>query len=69
MIISVEDTGRGIKKDSINKLFTKFERLDEENNTTIEGTGLGLTITKKLLEMMHGKIVVQSEYGKVGWYY
>lgn len=64
MIISVEDTGRGIKKDSINKLFTKFERLDEENNTTIEGTGLGLAITKKLLEMMHGKIVVQSEYGK-----
>ena len=43
---------------------TKFERLDEENNTTIEGTGLGLAITKKLLEMMHGKIVVQSEYGK-----
>ena len=64
MIISVEDTGRGIKKDSINKLFTKFERLDEENNTTIEGTGLGLAITKKLLEMMHGKIVVQSVYGK-----
>ena len=64
MIISVEDTGRGIKKESINKLFTKFERLDEENNTTIEGTGLGLAITKKLLEMMHGKIVVQSEYGK-----
>ena len=64
MIVSVEDTGRGIKKESINKLFTKFERLDEENNTTIEGTGLGLAITKKLLEMMHGNIVVQSEYGK-----
>lgn len=64
MIVSVEDTGRGIKKESINKLFTKFERLDEENNTTIEGTGLGLAITKKLLEMMHGNVVVQSEYGK-----
>ena len=64
VIVSVEDTGRGIKKESINKLFTKFERLDEENNTTIEGTGLGLAITKKLLEMMHGNIVVQSEYGK-----
>ena len=51
-------------KDSINKLFTKFERLDEENNTTIEGTGLGLAITKKLLEMMHGKIVVNSVYGE-----
>lgn len=64
MIISVEDTGRGIKKESIDKLFNKFERLDEDRNTTIEGTGLGLAITKKLLEMMHGKIVVQSVYGK-----
>lgn len=64
MIISVEDTGRGIKKESIDKLFNKFERLDEDRNTTIEGAGLGLAITKKLLEMMHGKIVVQSVYGK-----
>lgn len=64
MIISVEDTGRGIKKESIDKLFDKFERLDEDRNTTIEGTGLGLAITKKLLEMMYGKIVVQSVYGK-----
>lgn len=64
MIISVEDTGRGIKKESVDKLFNKFERLDEDRNTTIEGIGLGLAITKKLLEMMHGKIVVQSVYGK-----
>ncbi|MBO5183285.1 MAG: response regulator [Bacilli bacterium] len=64
MIVSVEDTGRGIKKESIDKLFTKFERLEEDRNTTIEGTGLGLAITKKLLELMNGKIVVQSEYGK-----
>jgi signal transduction histidine kinase len=63
LIISVEDSGRGIKKESINKLFTKFERLDEKN-TTIEGTGLGLAITKKLVEMMGGKIIVQSIYGK-----
>ena len=63
LIISVEDTGIGIKKESINKLFTKFERLDEKN-TTIEGTGLGLAITKKLVEMMNGKIVVQSMFGK-----
>jgi CheY-like chemotaxis protein len=59
----VEDSGKGIKKESINKLFTKFERLDEKN-TTIEGTGLGLAITKKLVELMNGKIVVQSVYGK-----
>lgn len=64
MIVSVEDTGRGIKKESIDKLFTKFERLDEDRNTAIEGTGLGLAITKKLVELMHGKIVVQSKYGE-----
>lgn len=64
LIISVEDTGHGIKKENIDKLFNKFERLEEDRNTTIEGTGLGLAITKKLLELMNGKIVVQSEYGK-----
>lgn len=62
LIISVEDTGRGIKPEKIEKLFTKFERLDEEGNTTIEGTGLGLAITKKLVEMLGGKIVVQSKF-------
>lgn len=64
LIISIEDSGIGIKKDKIDKLFTKFERLDEERNITIEGTGLGLAITKKLVELMHGKMVVQSIYGK-----
>lgn len=63
LVISVEDTGRGIKPDKIEKLFTKFERLDEDRNTTLEGTGLGLAITKSLVEMMGGKIVVQSKYG------
>lgn len=64
LIIKVEDTGRGIKPDQINKLFTKFERLDEDKNTTIEGTGLGLAITKSLVEMMGGKVTVQSQYGE-----
>ena len=64
LIISVEDSGIGIKKESIEKLFTKFERLGVEKQTTTEGTGLGLAITKKLVEMMDGKIVVQSIYGK-----
>lgn len=64
LLISVQDTGIGIKPDSINKLFNKFERLDIEKNNTIEGTGLGLAITKKLLELMGGKIVVQSIYGE-----
>ena len=64
IFISVTDTGRGIKEENIKKLFTKFQRLDEDRNTTIEGTGLGLAITKSLVEMMGGKIIVQSEYGK-----
>ncbi len=63
LIISVRDTGRGIKAENINKLFTKFERLDIEKNTTTEGTGLGLAITKALVEMMGGKINVQSQFG------
>jgi len=63
LVISVEDTGRGIKPDQIDKLFTKFQRLEEDRNTTLEGTGLGLAITKRLVEMMGGKIVVQSVYG------
>ena len=63
LVISVEDTGRGIKPEKIDKLFTKFNRLEEDRNTTLEGTGLGLAITKSLVEMMGGKIIVQSKYG------
>ena len=64
LMISVQDTGRGIKDEDINKLFTKFERLDVERSTTAEGTGLGLAITKSLVEMMGGKINIQSQFGK-----
>lgn len=64
LIVSVEDSGRGIKSDDLNKLFTKFQRLDEDRNTTIEGTGLGLAITKQLIDLMGGKIVVHSTYGE-----
>lgn len=64
LIISVEDTGIGIAKEKLDKLFTKFERLGVEKSTTVEGTGLGLAITKKLVELMKGQIVVQSIYGK-----
>ena len=64
LIISVEDSGIGIKSENINKLFSKFERFDLDKNITIEGTGLGLAITKRLVDLMHGKIVVQSVYGK-----
>ena len=64
LIITCQDTGRGIKKENIERLFTKFDRLDVEKNTTTEGTGLGLAITKSLVEMMGGKINVQSQFGK-----
>ena len=64
LIISVEDSGRGIKKENIDKMFTKFQRLDEDRNTTIEGTGLGLAITKQLIELMGGKIIVHTVYGE-----
>ena len=63
LMISVRDTGRGIKAEDINKLFNKFERLDIEKNSTSEGTGLGLSITKKLVEMMGGNINVESSFG------
>lgn len=64
LIVSVEDSGRGIKKESIDKLFTKFQRLDEDRNTTIEGTGLGLAITKQLVELMGGQVIVHTVYGE-----
>ena len=63
IMISVQDTGTGIKEEQIAKLFTRFERLDVEKNTTTEGTGLGLAITKRLVELMGGNINVKSQYG------
>ncbi|MCR5122071.1 MAG: response regulator [Ruminococcus sp.] len=63
LIIKVSDTGIGIKKEDLEKIFDKFERTDLEHNSTVEGTGLGLAITVRLLEMMGGKIGVKSEYG------
>lgn len=64
LIITCQDTGKGIKADLINRLFDKFDRLDVEKNTSTEGTGLGLAITKSLTEMMGGKINVQSQFGE-----
>ena len=62
--IIISDTGRGIKPDQIDTIFNKFERAEEDKNSTIEGTGLGLAITKSLVEMMGGKILVHSTYGE-----
>ena len=62
MTFFVSDTGIGIRAQDRDKLFTRFERLEMERNSTVEGTGLGLVITKRLLDMMNGNISVQSEY-------
>ncbi len=64
LIVSVKDTGIGIRKEDADKLFAKFQRVDLRHNSTVEGTGLGLAITQKLLAMMNGSIQVESEYGK-----
>jgi PAS domain S-box-containing protein len=64
MLFAVSDTGQGIKKEDIGKLFSEYSQLDTRANRKIEGTGLGLSITKRLVEMMGGSIEVESEYGK-----
>ncbi|MCH5258365.1 MAG: response regulator [Lachnospiraceae bacterium] len=61
--IKVSDTGIGIRKQDLPKLFRNFERLDPEENRNVEGTGLGLAITHRLVEQMQGCIDVESEYG------
>ncbi len=62
--ISVKDTGIGIKKEDIDKLFVAFERIEEKRNRNIEGTGLGMAIAQSFLDMMGSKLQVESEYGK-----
>ncbi len=62
--IIVEDSGIGIAKENIDKLFGKFERFDLKKNRNIEGTGLGLNIAKSFVELMNGTISVESEYGQ-----
>ena len=62
--MQVADSGIGIKQEDLDKLFGGFQRLDLEQNRSIEGTGLGLAITHNLIERMKGRIEVSSEYGK-----
>ncbi len=61
---SVSDTGTGIRKEDMTKLFEEFERVNTTKNRNIEGTGLGLAISKKLCEMMGGSIEANSVYGE-----
>jgi signal transduction histidine kinase/CheY-like chemotaxis protein/HPt (histidine-containing phosphotransfer) domain-containing protein len=60
----VSDTGMGIRKEDMGKLFGDYYQVDVKSNRHIEGTGLGLAITKRMVEMMSGSISVESEYGK-----
>ncbi len=62
--ISVKDTGIGIKQEDLKKLYSAFERIEEKRNRTIEGTGLGMNITQRLLEMMGSQLEVHSVYGE-----
>ena len=62
--ITVRDTGIGIREEDLRKLFTKFQRVDLERNSSVEGTGMGLAITSSLLAMMGGSISVKSTYGE-----
>ena len=64
VVYSVSDTGMGIKKEDIPYLFTAFKRVNEDSTKHIEGTGLGLSIVKQLLDLMNGKVTVNSVYTK-----
>lgn len=62
--VTVKDSGIGMRPEEMSKLFSAFERLDERRNRNIEGTGLGMSIVVRLLELMGSKLEVESEYGK-----
>ena len=64
LIISITDSGLGIDEDSIDKIFMKFNGMEVQKDVKIQGTGLGLSLTKRLIDMMNGKIVVQSKKGE-----
>jgi len=62
--VCVKDTGAGIKQEDMQKIASPYMRFDESENRSIEGTGLGLNITKNLLEKMGGELVIESVYGE-----
>lgn len=65
----VEDTGIGIKEEDLPKLFAEFERIESERNRKVEGTGLGMSITTQLLDLMGSRLNVESEYGTGSRFY
>lgn len=64
LYVSIKDTGIGIKKEDLEKLFQGFVRLEEDKNKFVQGTGLGLNISKNLVDMMEGELTVDSVYGE-----
>jgi signal transduction histidine kinase/FixJ family two-component response regulator/HPt (histidine-containing phosphotransfer) domain-containing protein len=64
LTISVKDSGIGIKEEERHKLFDDYNRLDLKKTNALEGTGLGLVLTKRMVELMDGAITVESQYGK-----
>jgi len=64
LISSVKDSGIGIRKEDLDKLFQNYSQVDTKSHNKIEGAGLGLSLTKRMVEMMGGTITVDSEYGK-----
>ena len=69
LTFQVEDTGIGIREEDLAKLFQEFQRIEEERNRNIEGTGLGMSITTQLLELMGSKLEVESVYGEGSTFY
>ena len=69
LLISVHDSGRGIREEDFDKIFQSFSQADTKKNRSIEGTGLGLAISKQLIELMGGNIHVESEYGRGSRFY
>ncbi len=69
LYVAVRDTGIGIRESEMDKLYSAFDRLDMEKTRSIEGSGLGLTITRKMLSLMGSDIRVESEYGKGSLFY
>ncbi len=69
LLFAIRDTGRGIKEEEIDKIFSAFERADEEHNTSIQGTGLGLHLCKQYAGLLNGDISCESSYGKGSTFY
>ena len=69
LLISVKDSGQGIREEDLSKLFASFSQVDSKKNHNKEGTGLGLSISKQLVEMMGGSIGVRSVYGEGSEFY